>query len=158
MPKNLRVHPSLLQYQKVMEYPPQIRRYWDIFPREQVHIIIYDDFKTNTDGVVRDVLRYLNIDDTVELELEQHNRSKTYRSAFVQSLLYQLPEPIVDVAIKVRPLVSPLRRWLLQWNQREEKRPPIQPETLAMLQAYFRPQVEELSTMLNRDLTHWCES
>ncbi|MDQ7026705.1 MAG: sulfotransferase [Anaerolineae bacterium] len=41
LPKNLRVHPNLLQYYDVMNFPPQVQRYLDVFPREQVHIIIY---------------------------------------------------------------------------------------------------------------------
>jgi hypothetical protein len=48
-----------------------------------------------------------------------------------------------------------IRGALSQLNQIPAKNPPMRPETRRMLNERFEPEVEALSRMLGRDLTHW---
>jgi hypothetical protein len=42
------------------------------------------------------------------------------------------------------------------FNARKVDHPPLDPALRARLQADFLPEVERLSQVLDRDLTHWC--
>ena len=58
----------------------QLRRYHDAFAAEQVLVLIYDDFRDDNAAVVRSVLRFLEVDEDVELPAVQANPSVAVRS------------------------------------------------------------------------------
>src|SRR3990172_12275584 len=61
--RGLRIPPGVhfvesLFYRETVQYTEQVERYFNIFGRENVHIIIYDDFRNNTANVYRESLRF----------------------------------------------------------------------------------------------------
>jgi len=59
LPRHCRA-PAILQYFDVGRFGHQIARLLDIFPREQVKIIIYEDFRRDTKRDYDDVLTFLS--------------------------------------------------------------------------------------------------
>ncbi len=57
--------PQALMYSEHVRYVEQLRRYHELFAREQVLVLIYDDFRADNEATVRRVLRFLEVDDTV---------------------------------------------------------------------------------------------
>jgi hypothetical protein len=53
--------PQLLQYADHVRYAEQLRRYGDVFPDEQMQVLIYDDFRADNDATVREVMRFLGV-------------------------------------------------------------------------------------------------
>ena len=60
--------PQALLYSEHVRYVEQLRRYHAEFPPENVLVLIYDDFRADNEGTVRAVLRFLEVDDTVQIE------------------------------------------------------------------------------------------
>jgi Sulfotransferase family len=75
-------------------YSEQVKRYLDIFGREQVKVIIFEEFVKDIKDTVRDVLRFLSIDDSTKLP---ENILKTYNS-YLGSRFRYLPFIISSVA------------------------------------------------------------
>ncbi len=50
-----------LVYRSIVRFTGQVRRYFDIFGRERVKVIIYDDFNADTAGVYRRTLDFLGV-------------------------------------------------------------------------------------------------
>src|SRR5205807_881282 len=55
----------VLRYSDHIHYVEQLRRYHEVFPAEQILVLIYDDFRSDNAGTVRQVLRFLDVDDSV---------------------------------------------------------------------------------------------
>ncbi len=72
--------PPELRYTDRVRYVEQLRRYHDAFGREQVLVLIYDDFRADNEGTLRRVQRFLGVDDTVPIELVEANTSVRVRS------------------------------------------------------------------------------
>jgi hypothetical protein len=73
--------PNLLQYSDHSRYVEQLNRYHEQFPREQVLVLIYDDFLADDAGTVRQVLRFLDVDDMHPIDVLARNVTKhTLRS------------------------------------------------------------------------------
>ena len=51
------------RYSEHVRYVEQLRRYDAVFPREQMLVLIYDDFRADNEATVRQVLRFLGVDD-----------------------------------------------------------------------------------------------
>jgi hypothetical protein len=151
-----------LVYDEVAGYTAQIRRYFEAFGRARVHVVIYDDFAAETDVVLKGVLDFLGVDSTrIGDSFRVVNGNKSAKSPLFQAIL---GDPLVrGTAIALRswlprPVFTALQKTesqLLKFNARPEKRPRLDPDLRASLKRQFQPEIERLSELLSRDLTHW---
>jgi hypothetical protein len=79
LPRHCRV-PQTLFYSDHVRYVEQLRRYHDVFAPEQVLVLIYDDFRRDNATTVREVLRFLDVDDAVAVQTVETKPLKGVRS------------------------------------------------------------------------------
>ena len=82
--------PADLLYSEHVRYVDQLRRYHAVFAPEQVLVLIYDDFRHDNEAVVREVLRFLDVDDTLPLQVVQANPSVRLRGRGLEQLIDSL--------------------------------------------------------------------
>src|SRR5437763_1909179 len=68
--------PRTLMYSERVRYAEQLRRFHAAFPREQVLVLIYDDFRADNEGTVREVLRFLGVDETYPVAITDLNPTR----------------------------------------------------------------------------------
>jgi hypothetical protein len=141
-------------YQRQGDYAPQLERYLARFPRSQFRIYLYDEFKSDGPGLLRDIFRFLDIDDTFTPDLSQrHNEGGLAHSSALHTFL-QRPHPLKNL---VRPLFpKPLadRLWLYLRNANLFK-VTLDPQLRAELTEDCRPSILRLQNLLQRDLAPW---
>jgi hypothetical protein len=148
------------RYSDHVHYVEQLRRYHDAFPREQVLVLIYDDFRADNEGTVRRVLRFLEVDDSGPIELVQANPTVSVRSLRVDDAvrrLYAGRGPVARAARAGLRMLLPgrvagaagraLRRGVVYGSP-----PPIEEAFQLELRRRFKPEVVALSEYLERDL------
>lgn len=149
-----------LYYREVARYTEQVKRFLDAFGREQVKIILYDDFKIDPAGVSQELFSFLNVSAPYPVEVSVINASKRIRNRRLASFLDPPPALVSKVG---RMLTSAERRRQLfqsvrELNTEHAPRQPLPPELRRQLQLEFAPDVERLSELLGRDLSHWSRS
>jgi hypothetical protein len=156
--------PQLLQYSDHVHYVEQLRRYHELFPPEQVLVLIYDDFRSDNEGTVRSVLRFLEVDDTQPVEVLKVNPTIRMRSQQLDDLVHSLSVGRTPVSRAAKAVVKGLAprgaaRKLLQATQRHvvygDPEPPDE-EFMLELRRRFKGEVVAASDYLDRDLvTLW---
>jgi hypothetical protein len=143
-------------YREFTHYPEQIQRYFDQFGRENVHIIIYDDLKTDAAGVGRNTLRFLSVREDIALKFSRENSNRKTRSPRLEHLLYYPPASLRTLSNLIPPQIR-RRVWgkLLRLNGTIRPRETMDPQVRKQLQAEIVPGVDQLSKMLARDLSGW---
>ncbi len=148
-----------LLYREVPLYYDQVKRFFDVFGRSRVKIVLFDDLKRDTSAVYRDVLDFLEVDPTFQADFRVVNRSMRFRSRRFQELLVNPPGIVRTLAgpvLRWWPLRSLVEKVVFWLNRREVSRPPMKPETRSRLQRHFSDDVARLGDLLDRDLTRWC--
>ena len=148
-----------LLYSEHVRYVEQLRRFHAVFPREQVLVLIYDDYLADNEGTVREVLRFLDVDDGSPIEALQANPTVQVRSPRIYGLvrsLYMGRGPVAGAAKKAIVAVTPrrLRRRALTLERRVQWGRPETPDEELMheLRKRFEGEVVALSEYLDRDL------
>lgn len=158
------VEKGLMYTPERVGYVEQLRRFHSMFGREQVLVLIYDDFRSDNEGTLRRVLRTLNVDDTVPLEVKDANPTIGIRSPRMHKLirsLYMGRGPIACTAKSAIKSVTPqrLRReglGALQQKVLYGKPLPVDDEVMFELRRRSKQEVIALSEYLDRDLvTLW---
>lgn len=148
-----------LFYRAVARFTGQIRRYVDVFGRENVHVIVFDDLKRNPADVYKKTLRFLDIIEDFEPKFDIVNANKRVRSRTVMDFLQHVP-PVFKMAGRLlmpRALRVATRGAITRLNTEYAGRGAMDPVLRKRLQTEFVPEVESLSELLGRDLTHWCD-
>lgn len=143
-----------LYYSEIARYAEQLQRYLDRFGREQVHVVLFDDFKRDTERVYEGVLRFLEVDSRYRPRFSVENPNRSRRSMLLHNLLYHAPSGVVAGAKLVvpPPLRKPLWRFLARANTAYRSRPPITAEQRRRLIGYYREEILRLAEMIDRDL------
>jgi len=150
---------QLVGYRQFTNYAEQVKRYLDVFGRERVHIIIFDDLKGNPALVYQDILRFLNVDPNFLPEFVIRGANERVRSERLQRFLVYPPRTLrllgaVLVPARLRPRV---KRMLVNSVRTTKPRAPMDSALRRRLQAEFEPKIEQLSVLLGRDLSGWCK-
>ncbi len=142
-----------LRYRAIVDFAPQVRRYFDVFGRDRVHVIIFDDFRADTAGAYRALLRFLGVDEHFVPELAVVNANQVVSSHRVRAVQRLIPPGWKDlVPDRARRRVSEA---ISRANITYKKRPPMDPALRGRLAAELTGQVEALSELLGRDLSSW---
>ncbi len=149
--------PLELMYSEHVRYVEQLRRYEAEFSREQILVLIYEEFRRDNDAVVRELLRFLEVDDTAPIRKAEVNPTVQIRYPRLYALLRTLNKgqgPAARTTKAVLKTLLPKRydalaiQRRLQWGRPD---PPDQ-ELMLELRHRFKGEVVALSEYLDRDL------
>jgi hypothetical protein len=153
--------PQLLQYSEHVRYMEQLRRYQAHFPPQRLLVLVYDDFLKDNEATVRRILRFLEVDEDVPLDLISANvTASTVRSYQVKDAVNTVSMGRGPVARAAKATVKALttrglRRGAISTIQRRVvvAAPPPPDESLMLeLRRRFNGEVVALSEYLDRDL------
>lgn len=154
--------PRMLQYAEVASFGRWIEQLYRIAPREHCLVLLYEDFAADPRKVYDQVLRFLGLEFDGRARWPRKQPSRGYRHRFVQELLYRPPRGVAALAesagrggARRREWIRDLRRRILRWNTVEVRPPALDPEMRALVRAALAEDVEKLSGLLGRDLSHW---
>jgi len=146
-------------YREFTDFPEQVQRYLDLFGHDHVHTIIFHDLGGKTDAVCQSVLRFLEIRSDFAAEFPWINSNKRVRNMRLQTILRRPPKGLRAISRVLVPqwLRPRVQQVLLNSNLVVRSKSPMDPKLRRQLQREFEPKVEQLSKLLGRDLSGWCE-
>ena len=145
-----------LFYRHSVHFAEQLERYFEVFGRDRVHVMLTDDMRRDGAGVVRGALEFLGVDPSLAAAPPKSNENRRVRSPVVQRLIFA-PQLLLPLAPFLRrfPLVRSMRTRMLEMNSEAKPRPPMDPALHAQLIAEFTPEIERLGKLIGRDLSSW---
>lgn len=138
-------------------YATQLESYLALFPRERFLFLLQEDLKpAHLETTMHRVFTFLDVDTDVHVHEVTSNPAVMPRSRFVHTILHrgsrlkewfkrQLP-----YALRYR-----LKQALTETNMHSFDYPPLDPQTAKRLRKLFADEVQRLSTLIGRDLSHW---
>lgn len=150
--RNLRLYYQ--QYVELGFYYEQVKRYIDIFGKEQIRIYFQEDLQLDARRVILDLYNFLDIDGTFMPEIERrHNAFCMPKNRIVHRLYASRPVRAMTAA--VLPIAF---KDLIKTLFFEGKKKPKLPSFIRQyLRDLYRPDIQKLEIMLGKDLSQWHE-
>ncbi|MGH9876416.1 MAG: hypothetical protein ACRD5H_02170, partial [Nitrososphaerales archaeon] len=127
----------------------------DTFGRDQIKVVIFEEFIQLPEQVVNEVLAFLGLSYTVTSINKQHNPYSVPRSA-ISLWIYSFFRRLRASGIRTSKVTSLLPGWLMRWIERSifkrAQKPNIDPKSVQFLQSIFYDDVIRLQSMLGRSL------
>jgi hypothetical protein len=155
-------NPQMLLYSDHVRYVEQLRRYHEAFAPENVLVLVYEDFRNDNEAVLKRVLRFLEVDETVPLAPVETNHVKAVRSVRLHQLtaaLHAADKRPAAAGRSSRALNALIPQRLRSssardaWRRLVYSQPPApDPGYMLELRRRFKPEVVAASEYLDRDL------
>jgi hypothetical protein len=141
-------------YRSLGFYHRQLERYEQAFGRENIHAVLYDELRSDPNGVMKGVFSFLGVDPSIplftdfEINVSGQPRSPSLArlllrpSWLVRSLRYVIPRPARI------PLETAVRKRLLRRSS-----PPL--ELLTVLNREYHDDLRSLEGLIGREVSSW---
>lgn len=145
-------------------YFKHLKRYFDIFPRESIKVMFYDDLRNNIREYYREVLSFLGVKEYYPVGLEiKTNVTMEVRSKLLGKLMTS-----IDLYLKHRPNLQYVRdsmhhlglHKIAKAISRANKKSILVKSQLGddleyRLREFFLEDINNLEELLKKDLSHW---
>ena len=140
------------QYIDVSEYARQVSGYLDVFDKENILFIDYEDFKNDVSAVVNDAYIFLGVNDDFQPNLKKkHNTYNMPKNSIIR-FIYSF------VSFR-KFLTNIVPKYIVEWTRnllfKSNKKPILSNDTRKFLASYFKDDVDDLSAMLNKSYSKW---
>jgi hypothetical protein len=135
-------------YKKLGLYCKQLKPYYDIFAKDQIKVIIYDDFKENPNKILRELHTFVGAPQHDVTSSVHPKKSGRVTNSFIAYLLNNAY--IKNILKTIVPTVI--------WSVMQKKfitKPRMLGTTRNNLINYFTNDIEELEVLIERDLSAW---
>lgn len=148
---------AALQYRELVRFAEQLERYLDVFGRERVHVILYEDFRNDTESEFRRVLDFLDLEPMDEDAFPVVNASRRFRSPKLKRVVRNPPGWLLRTVRAVLPqrVRTPLVQAFIRASTSRDRRAPMDPALRRRLRAELSAEVDTLEGLLGRDLSAW---
>lgn len=142
------------QYLMIGKYYEQLKRYYDCFPKEQIKIFLFDDYKKNPDHIVEEMFEFLNVDSNIEINTsEKANEGGVPKLKKINYFLNQYG--LISWAKNNLP-----RSWRstfknLMYKTDKSSIPTMTSEQKQFLINYYESDILQLEQLIGRDLKSW---
>ena len=141
------------RWMQIGRYHEHLSRYFDLFPRDQIHVFLFDDLKKNPLGAVQDVYAFLGVDSRFVPDFDTpHAPGGVPRSMLLEGILTnQALKSAVEAWVPKRPA-----NWVRRLRTRNmTQAPPLPAELREDLTRHFREEIAMTADLIGRSLEHW---
>lgn len=157
--------PELVQYGELGSFGKYLERVFEVFPKNQVLVVIFEDFIANPRTVYETILSFLGVPSDGRTEFPPVNTNYVYRSGLLARIIHP-PQAVYMPLMKVFSMfgagfmekIGLLYNKVELLNARRVPRKPLDPGLRDRFILYFSEDIRRLSRLLDRDLSFWLAS
>lgn len=133
-------------------YHEQVRRYIELFGRDRVLVLLFDNLMKDPRSLYTSIAKYLEVDAAPFENMELVEAQNTFRSPRFQ-LLYQFASMKMGRDLRQKLLPTFVQDWLryspLLYSR---QKPPLDDDARQFLQEIYQPNIAKLEDLLGRQL------
>lgn len=150
---------DLIVYADNCRFGAMVERLFDTVPREQVLVLLYEDFVADTARLYQRVLRFAGLPDDGRREFPRVNEATVVKSTSLNRLDHLTRRLRMRATMPIKRCLGVegigLWRVMERFSREKAGRPPLDPRTHRMLVDCFAGDISRLSKLLGRDLSYW---
>ena len=141
------------RYLRNSHYRPDLDRYFKIFPRDRIKVVIFDDLVIDTLNVMRQIADFLGLDPDLIKATEQthYNPAKLLRGGDISRKIISFARSAPG-----REVLRKIPGYSVLYNLIYSRKLPSVDENIAnRITDIFNPELKNLSELIHRDLRMW---
>lgn len=137
------------------KYYFQIKPYIELFGAKNVKIVLFEDFSSNPEPIINEILDFLKVDRFQSFTNETLKSNSKERELILKTGFSPFTKLYVKVRKHLPKRVSNKLTEYLMYRKISNKNLYISPLTLKRLKYDLIPDIENFEKLIDRDLSHW---
>tara|TARA_Y100001970_G_C14259509_1_gene878663 strand:+ start:17783 stop:18664 length:882 start_codon:yes stop_codon:yes gene_type:complete len=143
---------QLFLYGEIAKIGLQVERLMSIVPHDKIHFILFDDFKSSTKKEYLKILKFLNLKSETLPNFKNYNATQKIKNPILTKITNQVVSLKKNIGITRG---FGLAKKIHKINIKNSPLPKLSLDTILKMDEYFKEDINLLSRLLNRDLSHW---
>ena len=149
-------------------YYKHLKHYFDIFPKENIKILLFDDFKKNNEQVVKELYTFLGVDSSFKplilgekINERTGTKFKSLRAviSFLANISHQLEKSLIGkfiFAFKRKTRINEFFNGINELNTKKTaEKEKLDPRLHKKLKKTYLEDIKKLEKLINKDLSSW---
>lgn len=138
-------------------YIDQINNFLNLYPREQMKIVKFEEFVKYPEETIKEICRFLEVNDNIQINTEMpKNEKHQTRVNLFGKIFYMIPLTIRRRFRKVYYLINKEKRNRILFSQKKiNDDAKLNDETIAILKDYYKPYSVLLQEQYNFSIKGW---
>ena len=142
-------------------YFKHLSRYFELFPKENIKVFLYEDIKTDLQGMLKEIFTFINVDDTFECDLSvRYNESGIIKNKILNRLIGgngHFPTLVKSIVPGIKDNLT-AQKFLNKLRSKNMDKPKIDPEIKHFLtHEVYKEDILQLQSLIDKDLSSWIE-
>lgn len=134
------------------QYATHLQRFFDLFPRHQLRIYLYEEYTADPKAALRDMFGFLGVDPEYPIDVSRrHNESVVARNR----LLFALRHRVLGDSPSPRWIPEPIRRLVRRAYTGPRPRATMDPDDRRLVIDHYRDEILRTGELIGRDLSAW---
>ncbi|MDQ0297879.1 transcription antitermination factor NusA-like protein [Salibacterium salarium] len=140
-----------LYYQKVKDY-------LEVFGRENVHIVLFDEIKDDLEGTLKNIYKFLEVDPvTINNTEKKYNVSGTPKNKITKVIASPLKAKSLAKKYLPTPMANKLKDYYFKILEKNLAKTELSVSDKEYLKSVYETDIKKLSVLIEKDLNHWLE-
>ena len=159
--KAIRKYPEFIERSK---YYKQLKKYYDLFPRKKIKIVLFEDIKNNPEKTIQEVESFLNVKKIIPANInKKSNVTKEIKYPTINKILTKVQKikttkigRIIWKSKTFTKIKLKIIHYIKKINKKNTRPKELPYETKKEIyQQYFKEDIKKLEKLLNMNLSHW---
>ncbi len=144
-------------------YYEQLKRYYDLFPAEQIRVYLYEDLRRDPAAVMKDIFQFLGVDDTFVPDFKKIHNKGRYQAVVKNRVWHDFLTRGNPVKTLLKPLFNSetrqgVKKFLVNKNMTSApaaEKSGLDPQIRRGLVDIYKEDILKLEKLIGRDLSAW---
>ena len=146
---------EIWHYKEESKYYNQLKRYYDSFPKENIKVVIYEDFKKNQMRVYGEICNFIGVKSSFVPSMSaKHNKGGIPKNKIIWNLMMKqnIWKTLFNhlMPIKIRKMIKEKIE-----ARNVNKKPQLDENKRKELSVQFRDEINKVEQLIEQDLTVW---
>jgi hypothetical protein len=134
----------------------------DLFPRDQIHVVFFDEFIRDTNDSYRGILNFLGVPDDERTQFPVINERKSFVSSKINRALHLPPKLLYRILNRFngKPIwhsLSKCHEAIKQANSKPLEKINISQHLRRQINSVLQSDIGLLSRLIDKNLSHWVD-
>lgn len=149
---------SVLRYREIYKLGSQAQRLYKKVPKENIHIILYDDLKKDVKKVYIDLLKFLNLSTDINVSFDIHYPRSSTKNRLMQKIgmLFSYRQR-VKLAYYMQNLGIDIYSLYLRLNTKPAEKEVVSQNIKKEILEHYEDEIKLLMKKTGLNLSHWLD-
>jgi hypothetical protein len=140
------------RWMAIGRYAEPLRRYYEAFPRQQIHTLLFDDIQRSAVDATQAVYRFIGVDPSFVPDLETPHATGGVPNS---RLLERAFSKAARSPVLRRLIPTEAANWIRRFRASTMRHVPLPRPLRQELSTHFRADIERTAELIGRPLDHW---